>query len=484
MRPEEIHLDFEESLSQGFSGVFPSTTVMKDFFHFVQANVKKAQKLNMKPLLRDLARDLNTLWYQPTKLDFDAYLNQFLDKWDKQSMYYTSYFRSNWLNRFSPREWASCARPDNSRSGINFTYFFCNFVFNYIILQYWHDLTGSAVAEGFNARLDNLLPKKPLVLDKMVDFLAEEDKYWNRTCDTNHLWEARKKETARAQARHVNKRRTLKHYRERSASSEPTVDFDFTMEDDVQDYMTGDSNSVAGTSKEDSDIIDLVSPPLVCNKASATTTLHGCPQNTHAEPHSGSQNTQAARTNKPLASQRKEICRECNARVIINKACNTHLCVDCCSNNPEPCAPHNARKKHAAVKPYLETSLANSELHPPTKTNQFKEISEKCQSAIDNHHPLYIAYLNKSYQQAQVRKIDPRKVYDDKVLAHCHFRNDFRTFYFSKIAQIEDHAWTNTSSSLPQTPGLFVLLNCLCSWITFICRKNGSKRTPKTDEMV
>lgn len=92
MHPDEFHLDFEKPLSQALSATFPSATILKDFFHFIQANVKKAKGLNMKPLMRNLVKDLNTLWYQPTKANFDTYLNEFLGKWERLTMYYTTYF--------------------------------------------------------------------------------------------------------------------------------------------------------------------------------------------------------------------------------------------------------------------------------------------------------------------------------------------------------------------------------------------------------
>lgn len=56
------------------------------------------------------------------------------------------------------------------------------------------------------------MARNPLVFDKMVDFLTEKDLYFNRTYTTPHLWEVKVKETTRAQSRHTEKCRTLKHY--------------------------------------------------------------------------------------------------------------------------------------------------------------------------------------------------------------------------------------------------------------------------------
>lgn len=118
MSPKEIHLDFEEALANGFSAVFPSAAILRDFFHFIQANVKKLNQLRLpRTEISAVVADLNALWYKPTKREFDANLVAFLDKWDEATQGYTPYFRSTWLTRFTPREWASCARSSDSRSG-------------------------------------------------------------------------------------------------------------------------------------------------------------------------------------------------------------------------------------------------------------------------------------------------------------------------------------------------------------------------------
>jgi hypothetical protein len=118
MSPKEVHLDFEEALSAGFVRVFPNATPMKDFFYFIQANVKKAGQLGMATHRSKIVVRLNTLWYKPTKAEFDTCLKEFLGEWDKKAPQYTAYFCFTWLDRFVPNEWASYARPSNSRSGV------------------------------------------------------------------------------------------------------------------------------------------------------------------------------------------------------------------------------------------------------------------------------------------------------------------------------------------------------------------------------
>ena len=99
-----MYLNFEEPLVDGFTKVFPIASVRRDFFHFVQANVKKIGQLGMKPDSRKIVVALNVLWHKTTKVEFDNYLNEFLDKWDKQAPQYTSYFHSTWLNHYTPAE--------------------------------------------------------------------------------------------------------------------------------------------------------------------------------------------------------------------------------------------------------------------------------------------------------------------------------------------------------------------------------------------
>jgi hypothetical protein len=108
-----VYLDFEEALSDGFTKVFLNASVMRNFFHFVQANVKKVGQLGMKSDLHDIVIGFNFLWHKATKAEFDTYLNEFLDEWKRKASQYVSYFCSTWLNHYTPAEWASYARSSN-----------------------------------------------------------------------------------------------------------------------------------------------------------------------------------------------------------------------------------------------------------------------------------------------------------------------------------------------------------------------------------
>jgi transposase-like protein len=128
MFPQQVHLDFEEALSAGFLKVFPEATLMKDFFHFIQANVRKAGQLGLKSVAKEISDGLNVLWAKPTKEEFDSHLDEFLGKWDKRAPQYSGYFRSTWIQNHPPKDWASYARPSDARSGRHFVSFLLSFL--------------------------------------------------------------------------------------------------------------------------------------------------------------------------------------------------------------------------------------------------------------------------------------------------------------------------------------------------------------------
>ncbi len=67
MAPTGVLLDFEEALSKGFTNIFPDALAFGDFFHVVQANVKQAGQLGLKPIVIGLRK----LWHAPSKEKFD-----------------------------------------------------------------------------------------------------------------------------------------------------------------------------------------------------------------------------------------------------------------------------------------------------------------------------------------------------------------------------------------------------------------------------
>lgn len=64
------------------------------------------------------------------------------------------------------------------------------------------------------------MPKIPLPLDNMVDFLAEEDKYWQRLVADPRLWGEKKTQHDSAQRRHNEKRQWLSYYYDRTKDTD------------------------------------------------------------------------------------------------------------------------------------------------------------------------------------------------------------------------------------------------------------------------
>jgi hypothetical protein len=61
MRPKYCLLDFEEALAEALHKTIPDALILHDFFHFIQANVKRVGQLGMKSDASDIIADLNTL---------------------------------------------------------------------------------------------------------------------------------------------------------------------------------------------------------------------------------------------------------------------------------------------------------------------------------------------------------------------------------------------------------------------------------------
>lgn len=97
-------LDFEKAFSNVFTNMFPTTTIVHDYFHFVQANIKKVGVLGLKAKTKRVEGDLCLHWYLLTKATFDTRLHELLDKWCCNILQYASYVESTWLEHFPPEQ--------------------------------------------------------------------------------------------------------------------------------------------------------------------------------------------------------------------------------------------------------------------------------------------------------------------------------------------------------------------------------------------
>jgi hypothetical protein len=365
--------------------------------------------LGLKASAHDLVCELNVLWAKPTKAEFDSCLGKFLTEWDKKKPQYSGYFRATWLEHHEPKDWASYARPSDARSGM----ITVSFVGNRSCLRF---ASGSAVSEGYNRRLDHIMPRNVLALDAMVDFLAGEDEYWRRIVNDPRSWGYKQTEAAAGRERHLKKRRKLSHYVDSRNTTVPRPSVSLTLsdledeDDDREDYVHKEPFAPPG-------LPEVADGGLV---------------NDH--------------NNNEAASGRKRPCSTCKRSKIINKDCSLMVCKECCSESTLYCqVTQHKRSKLGAAKPYMQTSLATQAAAP------LERVLEMVNSAIKDKRDVYISYNGGTFGDGP-RKITPKKVLvqgkDGRLVeALCHAKNATRHFYLHKITRIEHHDWSTDVSS-------------------------------------
>jgi hypothetical protein len=133
---------------------------------------------------------------------------------------------------------------------------------------------GSGHSEGYNSQLSQVLPKVHLKINKMVDFLAKEDKYWVDMFNNPKLWDKRKRKTEndkaayeRTQAKKA--RLTATEYMVGSnkgaggqCESQSTTTTTTTTSTTTTSNQAVDLNDCKD---EENDIIDLVDPRSLCS---------------------------------------------------------------------------------------------------------------------------------------------------------------------------------------------------------------------------
>lgn len=278
--------------------------------------------------------------------------------------------------------------------------------------------------------------------------MKKEDEYAEKEYKTPYLWQASEKETLRAQQRHAKKRRTLKHYFNRAAYSEAQGEDIYAYDRDELGSETsscsGESFSSSGEilNSDDDDIIDMTE---LSQRASVTELQ---------------QPNLSASTEAPGSRKRKH-CANCNKECVINKACSTNSCPQCCYASTQFCKAHN-RKKIGASKPYLDTlatSLPKLDVEAVARGVDLQAIEDKVEAAISKKQSLYILYISQDGRESFSR-ITP-EVFEEskngrKVRAHCHWRNEPRSFFLRCMQRIEDHDWNTLSTSQCTAPGIII----------------------------
>jgi hypothetical protein len=248
------------------------------------------------------------------------------------------------------------------------------------------------------------MPRKPLALDQMVDFLAQEDQYWCRVIDDPKSWSDKKQQTANAKERHLQKRRRLSHYRDRSQ------DHDRRSEScnvwDLDSEYTEESDENLGDKFVTVDL------------------------------------------------GRKQTCKQCGHAKVVNKSCSLQVCKSCCSDSTQECrlTDHKRSKKLGMSKPYLDNLLDDSAQVLPG-------VFEKITQAIQEKFPVYISYTGGTHsnlpRKIQLLQLVTGKTGGQKAISHCFLVNASRDFYLHKIQRIEDQDWLNESQGTVQAQCVF-----------------------------
>lgn len=110
-------MDFEEALSNAWLEVFPESSILRDLFHFMQANKRKVKEFKLKHYKEDIKVGLQRIWHADSKPEFDLRQDEFLHKWTELAPEFADYYERVWMKLYPSTEWASYARPADAPSG-------------------------------------------------------------------------------------------------------------------------------------------------------------------------------------------------------------------------------------------------------------------------------------------------------------------------------------------------------------------------------
>jgi hypothetical protein len=272
------------------------------------------------------------------------------------------------------------------------------------------------MCEGYHKHLTEKMPKSVMALDKLVDFLAGEDNYWQEVIETPHLWGAKKKQVEAAKLHHLNKCRRLAHYMERGTNSERVGG---TQGIDITSLLEDFENSNDGENGSDSN-----------NVVNCADALPPQPQPKVARP---TPPTTSNGTNKKFM--------QCptSKKIKAPPECSFGLCKSCCFQVPEKCKisyhQHDKKSTRGAYVLSTDNIAANLKL---------------VEDAISTKTDLWISCDMESNGKGP-HKISPLQVTQNNkghlVDALCHIANTTCQFYIHRMVRVEDHNWNTLSSS-------------------------------------
>lgn len=328
-------------------------------------------------------------------------------------------------------------------------------------------LTGSGSAEGFHNRLNHNMPRGAMSLDKMVDYLAAEDEFWNRLVNNPRLWAEKKASHASSQERHRKKRRMLKHYVKRGEDQERW---------DVVDRVV--SSDLLSSDDEEMESNDNLLESFSSSSSSSTTTT------TTTSTSSVSRPPKQRKPRKPNpTTPMHERCLKCRLYKY-NEQCSLTMCKACCIASPSVCKyTHHKQAKVGARQPVV---IASETTTPPPPILPVPNIKEQLEAIIQSKGEAFILY-DRGTNSNRPRRIKPNAFSLGKegelVHAYCYVAKDKRSFYLHHITRMEDHDWESINSIATPPPPVSISAssstgNFISDFFAYYLIYNSRKITP------
>jgi hypothetical protein len=325
-------------------------------------------------------------------------------------------------------------------------FFFAIYTFALFLLLFTVNnlyISGSGSAEGYHRRLDEVMPKKALPVDKMVDFLAGEDEYWARVVNDPRQWEA-KKVKHRSDQLQNQMRRTITTYIASSKNPLHSAALGPTSPDTQLDTT---STHTSYFDSLDSDVVGLVDSDI----AEFDFTYSASPSSRGLAPE-GSPFSPPNPSPKDTSSGYKrgtdpsKLCANCKQRKA-NGACSQRSCKICCVASVAHCSltDHMRGKKGARQADSTAFSSVPTTTTAALDQQATAEFERKIREVIATKKHIFISYKGDNL----CRHIEPHAVEEGKegllVRAMDHTRNGERSFYIAKISRMEDSSWQTTT---------------------------------------
>jgi hypothetical protein len=288
------------------------------------------------------------------------------------------------------------------------------------------------------------MPNHTLPADKMVNFLASEDDYWQCIVGDPQQWMEKKKQHCTAQVHNQKRRHTITTYLALNKVFAGTIPLDQSSPEKEQSSMPStDTTSLPGM-----DIVDLID-----NEEMDTT--HPASPAPSITPESSLCPSPVVATFKSTTGGYKRTpvdlnklcmkCKQCKA----NNTCSQLSCKTCCAESTACCSlTDHTREKKGARQPYSTAFAAAPSTNTSVNWQAASELERRIREIIMAKKHVFIAYKS----DGLCCNIEPYGVEEGKeghlVRVMDHTRNSKQSFYITKISYMEDASWQTTPSKL------------------------------------